>query len=181
MELFEFVMVLVSIIAGLAIATLLGGIARVLRGELEGYWVHHVWVLNVFLLLIQNFWSQFNLEGRSEWTLVDLTGLLIPPMTLFLVSSLLFPGPSGDRDLARFYSSKHKSIFGLLVGLAVYYFLVGLTFSVADLLLVPAIAVLVALFLTERRRIHAILTPGYAVGFLAFMLLFTFTLGASKV
>ena len=112
MQSFEFVVIVVSIIAGLGITTLLGGMARVLRGELEPYWVHHVWVANVLLLLIQHFWSLFGHEARTRWTLVDLADLLVGPMLLFLAAALLFPRE--ERDLRRFFYAKRRPLFALL-------------------------------------------------------------------
>ena len=179
MQPFEFILILVSIISGLGIAALLGGVARILRGELTPYWVHHLWVLSVLLLLIEHMWSLFYLEARTQWTLVDLADLLIPPMLLFLISSLLFPATNEERDLSRFYYAKRRPVFGLLATLFLYYSLSRPPLSAEDFFQLPAIAVFIALFFMGQRRVHSILSLLHLMGNVAFMFLFSFTLGAS--
>ena len=55
MSLFEFLMVLLSIIIGLGLAEILRGIARHIRNRdsASGYWVHAVVVCLVFVALLQ--------------------------------------------------------------------------------------------------------------------------------
>ena len=59
MSLFEFLMVLVSIIIGLGIVEILTGIARQIRcrESIQGYWIHSVLVAIVFFALLQQWWE----------------------------------------------------------------------------------------------------------------------------
>jgi hypothetical protein len=179
MQPFEFIMVVPSIIIGLAIAELLSGVARVLRGELRPYWIHEIWVFTVFLLLVQYCWSLFDLAARNEWVFLDLVNLLAPPIVLFLVSSLLFPGESDRTPLADFYYSKRKPVFGLLAVLMLYYFLQEFSISAAEIAELSGFATLVVLFQTTRARLHAVLSVVYALVFVLFIAAFSYKLGES--
>ena len=57
MELFEFLMILLSIIVGLGLAELLTGIAVILREGRQSQfsWIHGAVVLAIFLALLQTF------------------------------------------------------------------------------------------------------------------------------
>ena len=58
MSLFEFLMVLVSIIIGLGLAEVLTGVARMIRsrGSIATYWVHALGVCMIFAALLQQWW-----------------------------------------------------------------------------------------------------------------------------
>ena len=99
MQPFEFVMILVSLIVGLGITQILAGLVRLMRGELEGYWIHSVWILNVSLLLLSYSWSQFAAESKTDWIFLELVKKMTPPILLYLVASLLFPAREEDPNL----------------------------------------------------------------------------------
>ena len=67
---FEYVAVLVSIIVGLALTQILRGVGRMVttKDGPRGYWVHLVWTLYLFLLIVMLCWSDFRL-GTVQWTL----------------------------------------------------------------------------------------------------------------
>ena len=79
----EFVLVLVSIIIGLAMAELFGGVARVLRGDLRPYWIHSVWVLFVLLLQVQSWWSAWGVPVSESLQFREFSTLLIQPRLQF--------------------------------------------------------------------------------------------------
>ncbi|MGI9628824.1 MAG: hypothetical protein ACR2QM_18460, partial [Longimicrobiales bacterium] len=111
MELFEFVMVLVSIIVGLGIAALLTGLANMLRARrtlgtrhaLRTYWVHSLVIPMVFLALAQVWWESWGLSAVPEWSFLGLLMMLSSPICLFLISHLLFPESLTDVDLSEYY------------------------------------------------------------------------------
>ncbi len=194
MQPFEFVMVVISIIVALGIAELLSGVARVLRGELRFYWVHAIWVLTLLLQQLQYCWSLFDLAGQEAWVFLDLVRLLTAPIILFLVSSLLFPtrearreegarGATGEAesfiDLEAFYFANRKPVFALLAGVMSFFILLNLNVSEVLVIQVLALATLIALFLSEDRRLHAGLTIFYALGTMFFVASFSYRLGES--
>ena len=176
MQQFEFVMIIASIVIALGIAELLAGVVRIFRGELKFYWVHSFWIFNLLLLQLQFCWAQFEVRGTQvEWVFADLLALVSPPIVMFLASSLLFPSRSDRCDLAEFYYSNRRPVFGLLAGLMLF-------FSIADLSTNSAVAVtaqlgslasVAILFFSPHPRVHALVAPGYAVGLLLFIASFT--------
>ena len=105
MGLFEFLMVLVSIIIGLGIAEILTGLARALRcrDSVQHYWVHSVLVLLVFVAQIQQWWESWGLRDAPEWTFLALIMMLVGPVCLFLITHLLFPEPVDGANLREYY------------------------------------------------------------------------------
>lgn len=63
MNVFEFLLVIVSILLGLGIAELLAGMARMLRGELVAGTLHSLWMFIVFQLQVQLAWGLWDLSS----------------------------------------------------------------------------------------------------------------------
>ncbi len=167
MEMFNYVMVLASVIIGLGIAHLLqgvGGIVQHPRRE-KIYWVHLLWVAAIFLRAIFWWWFEFRLSETPEWTFTLYLFVLAYAVLIYLWCALLFPrdlvGYDGFKD---YFYSRRGWFFGLL--------LAGQVIDVADTLLkgldhfrslgpsyVVAIATLSVLLLiamrTRSERYHA--------------------------
>ena len=105
MHVFEFLMVLVSIVIGLGLAALLTGGANVLRvrRQVHVYWVHALLVVGFFLAQAQVWWESWGLMPASEWTFVGMLMMLASPVFLFLGSHLLFPQSADLADLEEYY------------------------------------------------------------------------------
>ena len=65
MDVFEFILVLVTVIVSLGIAELLGGVVRVLRHELKPGYLHSLWIFLVFNMQIQWLWFSWNFRAQS--------------------------------------------------------------------------------------------------------------------
>ena len=115
MSLFEFLMVLVSIIIGLGIAEILSGIARQIRcrADIQGYWVHSVIAAGIFVALLQQWWEIWGLRGVSEWTFYGLVMMLTGPVGLFLIAHLLFPEPVQGANFRDYYYGAMRPIWWL--------------------------------------------------------------------
>lgn len=115
MSLFEFLMVLVSIIVGLGIAEVLTGIARMIRcrASITNYWVHSVAVAVVFFALLQQWWEIWGLRVVSEWTFISLLMMLAGPVGLFLIAHLLFPHPMEGENIRDYYYGEMRPLAGL--------------------------------------------------------------------
>jgi hypothetical protein len=130
MDMFNYVMVLASVIVGLGVTHLLQGIVGIVQhpGRQRVYWIHLAWVLATFLRAIFWWWFQFRLSQTSEWTFTLYCFVLAYAFLIYLWCALLFPrdldGYDGYRDY--FYSRK-AWFFG--VGLA------GIAVDVVDTLL----------------------------------------------
>ena len=130
MDMFNYVMVLASVIIGLGIAHLLqgvGGIVQHPRRE-KTYWVHLLWVAAIFLRAIFWWWFEFRLSKTAEWTFTLYLFVLAYAVLIYLWCALLF-----SRDLAGYdgfkgyFYSRRRWFFGLL--------LIGQAVDVADTLL----------------------------------------------
>ena len=88
MSLFEFLMVLVSLIIGLGVAELLSGVAQAIRHRksINFYWVHITFILIVFVALLQQWWEIWGVREVASWTFAGLLMMLGGPIGLFLIA-----------------------------------------------------------------------------------------------
>jgi hypothetical protein len=127
---FNYVMVLASVIIGLGIAHLLQGVGGIVQhpGREKTYWVHLLWVAAIFLRAIFWWWFEFRLSEITEWTFALYLFVLAYAVLIYLWCALLFPrdlaGYEGFKD---YYFSRRGWFFGLLV--------VGQAVDLADTLL----------------------------------------------
>lgn len=116
---FNYVMVLASVIIGLGITHLLTGVAGVIQhpGRAKVYWVHLAWVAATFLRAIFWWWFEFQFSTVTEWTFSLYFFVLTYALLIYLWCALLFPrdlaGYDGYKD---YFYSRRKWFFG--VGLA---------------------------------------------------------------
>lgn len=167
MSLFEFLMVLVSIIVGLGIAEILTGIATTIRcrQSISGYWVHSVAVAVVFFALLQQWWEIWGLRDVTEWSFVSLLMMLAGPIGLFLIAHLLFPATMAGQNLRDYYYSEMRPL-SLLAAATV---LLATSFRPLvfgwDLFVSDNATSLVFLFgfiilaFTKRHAVHAVIWP----------------------
>jgi hypothetical protein len=113
MSIFEFLMVLVSIIIGLGVTEILTGVARSLRSRatVKFYWVHMVVVVFIFVALLQQWWEIWGLRSVTEWSFLALIFMLTAPVCLFLISHLLFPDPINEADIESYYYKEMRPIW----------------------------------------------------------------------
>ena len=93
MTIFEYVMVLTSILIGLGIAELLGGIIRILRsGFKENIFIPQIlWAIFIFLYILNIWWSRWDLRDIMDWNFVQLLLSLTGPIILYILAGLIFP------------------------------------------------------------------------------------------
>lgn len=115
MTIFEHVSVFVSIILGLAVVHLLGGVSLILdtRVKTKIYGVHLAWTLNMLFLTVLVWLGNFVLAPVSEFTSGHFFNLLAYAMVVYLMSALLYPVQGGEvtdfeehfrANRSRFYS-----------------------------------------------------------------------------
>lgn len=182
MRLFDFLMVLDSIIIGLGLSEVLTGLGQLLRsrGAVRVYGVHAAVVALILVILVQHWWDSWGLRVIAQWNFAGLLLFVTGPVLLFLLAYLAFPQSVADWDLEEYYY-KHSS---LLWGLGALYLVTTLVFrplvldarflSLQSLLRGAAVVLCVALAFTRRKSFH-ILGVSVAGLFLAFYVLsFTF-------
>ena len=116
MGLFEYIMVLTSILIGLGVAELLNGVVRMLRSEFkEGIYLPQLfWAAYLFLFLIVIWWSRWDLNQNFHWTFTQLLLSLAGPVVVFILSGLVFP----HNEQSRVYYFKHQKTFFTLLPFA---------------------------------------------------------------
>ncbi len=114
MSLFEYIMVLTSILIGLGIAELLYGLVRMLRTEFsEKFFLpQSIWAVFIFLHLIMIWWSRWDLRENFEWNILQLLLSLTGPILLFILAGLIFPQNKNSRD---HYYQQRDSFFNILI------------------------------------------------------------------
>lgn len=116
MNMFDYVMVLASVIIGLAVSQLLQGVGRIVKhpSEYRPYWVHLLWVVVVFQTSIFWWWWEFRLSARPLWTFDLYLFVLAFAVVLYLIADHLFPQDMrGYEGLKDYYYSRGTWFFGL--------------------------------------------------------------------
>ena len=105
MGLFEFLMVLVSVVIGLGLTEILTGAANLLRARdtVRFHWSHVLFQLGVFFALLQQWWESWDMENMGEISFLAVLAILAPPIILFLIANLLYPSRAEGADLATSY------------------------------------------------------------------------------
>lgn len=171
MSSFEYVMVLVSIVIGLAITHLLTAFATAvhrLRGHGEPIRLEPVYLLwsgYILIWLISFWWWEFRFQGLVEvWSFGLYLFVVTYAITLYMLASILVPREM-DRvdDSYRFFMEGRKWFFGmhlLVVGMDVAdSFLKGMEWGVRPILLFQFgvfIAASIAGLLSDRRAVQIV-------------------------
>jgi len=67
MRAFEYLSVLISMILALGMTRVLGGVGEMLQGRSRRrvYWVHVIWIVNLFLYLVLAWWPRRSRSASS--------------------------------------------------------------------------------------------------------------------
>lgn len=180
MTLFSYLSFLTSIVLALGITRLLTGFGRLLeaRHHIRLYWVHFIWILNVFLFQVLNWWILFRWESAPEWTFFLFLFVLLSPIVSFLLSVFLIPDHIEEgADLKQHFYTNHRWFFALAALLApidaIDTLLKGIEhFNAQGPIYVITIGVLTLLnviaAVTKREKFHAF----FAIFFLVYILVF---------
>ncbi len=94
----------------------LAGVGEMLqaRSRHRIYWVHVIWIVNLFLYLVIAWWIFYRWRDQQPWNFYLFLFVLISPTILYLASLLLFPR-EGDLDTAidykAHYYANHRAFF----------------------------------------------------------------------
>jgi len=165
MQLFEFLMILVSVIIGLGVTEVLSGTARLLRARdsIRFYWIQSVFQVGIFLALLQGWWESWDLRLLPEVSYLQACVLLLGPILSFMIAFLLYPDPVRGADLREYYYRQSPILWGLVAaGTFVGTFVKPMVFgwpifepgNLSGLLTIPFAAALTS---TRRPAVHAVL------------------------
>jgi hypothetical protein len=118
MNMFEYVMVLASVIIGLGVTHLLQGVAIIIQhpGRKPIYWVHLIWVGIVLFQCMFWWWWQFAYSETETWTFLLYLFVLLFATVAYLLCAVVMPSDmEGYRDFRDFFYSRRAWIFGALI------------------------------------------------------------------
>jgi hypothetical protein len=112
---FEYISVLLSILIGLGVSQLLGGIARLVRDgrALAPAWWVMVTVATLLIASLQVWWASFTWRHVADWTFLSYVAFMVLPSLLYLLAYLILPSDlhlDGDA-LAESFIRKRRPFF----------------------------------------------------------------------
>ena len=167
MNLFEFLMILLSLIVGLGLAEILSGIARSLKSAgVRGFsWTHGAATLTVFIGLLQTFWESWGLAPIESWSFPAMLLMLGSPIFLFLIAHVMFPERESNVSLDDYYFEQARLIWTLagltaIVGVLFRPLAFGMPLWIVDnLSSLPIIFACVLLSFVNTRMLHRVMVP----------------------
>jgi hypothetical protein len=185
---FEFVAAFFSVVLGLGVAHLLGGISALLeaRDRVRTNWIHSSWVLTTILLLIHSWWGMWSLKAAPAWSYPAFLCFVAYLIALYLISTLLLPRiqEHGPIDLGAHFDTIRPvflsfvaAVFALGTVLNYTLFTVNI-FSI--FIIIPGVCFVLILLgaMIRNRRYHAVLALIVLFSLLAVMLSDTTTLAS---
>lgn len=129
MSIFEFIMVMVSLILALGLAQALRGVTEFVTSP-KRYLPHGLWLLLIIMLILQTWWAYWDWNVISDWPFTTYLAALVFPMVLFIAVYLLAPATrASDIDWrSHFYAIRRwffltmtlLFIFGVFVNVYVW-------------------------------------------------------------
>lgn len=123
MTVFEFLLALYAIVAGLGISLLVTSIGQLIeaRDRVRLYWVHSCWIGVVFVAHVITWFMIWPFRDHADWTVLEALLLLAPPILLYLISHLAVPELGDDRthDMRDYYFRHARWSQGLMLGVVV--------------------------------------------------------------
>jgi len=182
MDVYEFILIPSSIIVGLGIAVLFGGLVRILRGELKAGSLHLLWIAMVFGYQVQWFWASWELSTHGTWLFPEFIIFIIGPIGLYMAAAMLFPATDSDESLDVHFLSGRRPFF-LILALILASFSLSGWFVVKDPLGYQDLSRLMAIILygvlavTKHRGIHLVSVLFFLGSLLLFIYFFTLRVG----
>jgi hypothetical protein len=123
MSIFEYLLTLYAIVAGLGVSLLVRSVGQMIeaRDRVQLYWVHTCWIALVFVAHVVSWFVLWRFSQHSPWTILEALLLLGVPILLYLVSHLAVPELDDDRrhDMRSYYYRQARWIQGLMLAAVV--------------------------------------------------------------
>jgi hypothetical protein len=179
MDDFEYLIALVSVIAGLGITRALSGSAKLLnaRRAISISWIPICWTASILLWLVAFWWFTFLLSSYEEWSPWLHIFVLIYAGAIYFLLALLHPEPiEAGHDTLEHLLENRKSIFGALlivalIDIADTWIKAWLGLSTPPLsryitFMVPWIAFSIIAMYVRNRKYHGIFAPVFLMAVL---------------
>jgi hypothetical protein len=123
MTVFEFLLALYAIVAGLGVSLLVRSIGQMIeaRDRVRLYWVHSCWIALTFVGHVVSWFTIWRFHDHSPWTVLQALLLLCVPILLYLISHLAVPELEDSRihDMREYYFRHARWTQSLLLGVVV--------------------------------------------------------------
>jgi hypothetical protein len=100
LDLFEFILVITSVVYALAMAQVLTGVGRLAQTEatIRWYLPHTVWMLILFLSILVMWWAGWEFRA-VVWIFPKYLFMLISPVSLFFATALIIPQRIAEHEV----------------------------------------------------------------------------------
>jgi hypothetical protein len=166
-DVFDYVAVMLSVVLGMAMTRLLGGIGDYvpIRRRVRAYWIHGCWIVMLLLLTLHMWWVLWELRGLPVWTSREFAWVVLGPGALVVAAYLAVPDLRTESlDLERYYYDTSPTFFSVLAFITLWGMatepLLGLrsAFAAFRILQLVVVVLLVTCAVSKDRRVHAVAT-----------------------
>ena len=124
MTIFEYILVLLSMVLGLAVTQLASGVGELLRSRHRVTWSlpYALWLAFSFLAIMDLWTSGWLLRNSTRWTLWSIGLLLGSALSVYLAALWLIPRDIGDEDidLGTFLLQERRYFLGALLAYSAF-------------------------------------------------------------
>lgn len=119
MDPYSYIVVLTSIVMGLGVTRLVGGLGHLLqrRKKARPYWIHTVWMINALVVTVIVWYVSYRWRANQNWPFLLFLWMLVQPTLLYLIACILFPDQE-DReavsDWRDYFFDNRRRLFFLL-------------------------------------------------------------------
>jgi len=127
LDLFEYILVITSVIYALAIAQILSGIGRLAQTEatIRRFLPHTLWVVILFVCILMFWWAGWEFRA-VEWAFPKYLYIMITPIFMFYAASLIIPARTDGQEV------NLKKHFSKIKGPVLWSFFIALLTQFAD-------------------------------------------------
>jgi hypothetical protein len=182
---YEHLLVVMSIVVGLAVTQVLKGAAQLYRtrARVRTYWLHWAWTILLVVFSLLLWWTYWSYRTITDWTFLRFVLYLSPVVVFYLLTSIAFPDPNeGVVDLREFYYANRVGFFGTF---AAYGVMAGVTAMIvrkmpitdaSNLFRLGMVVLMLIGMRSTNARVHAALFVTASLLMLAFITLYQFRL-----
>jgi multidrug transporter EmrE-like cation transporter len=114
MTVFEYLMVMTSIVLAVALTQLLRGMTEVWRSQ-HRYWPQLSWAIVLSVVTVQIWWAFWDLHQVEEWTAYGFVTILCFPVLIYLATAILMPQRQAvDTDWREYFVAQRRDFLVLL-------------------------------------------------------------------
>ena len=126
MKPFEFVLIIVSVIIGLALTEFALGVAEMIKMHRTAhyYWAHFVLCIYGFMSCLNYWGTVYRLRHIKRWTVWQMGIVFLTGMIFFSMAHIAIPSTDNfDQDYERYFHENVAVTFILMIGFVIFFML----------------------------------------------------------